>query len=72
MTSRILNLSNNVDQTLSVDLRNPEFDNNLQSVPQEKQLLQKTQKGQMEKMLKENQVLRANQIKAHEKARKPG
>ena len=56
---------------LSVDLRDLEFDNN-RSAFQEKQLLQKTQKGQMEKMLKENQVLRANQIKAHEKARKPG
>ena len=52
-------------------ISNPESNNNRTAL-QEKQLLQKTQKGQMEKMLKENQVLRANQIKAHEKARKPG
>jgi len=35
-------------------------------------MLIKSQKGSMDKLLKENQVLRANQIKAQEKARKPG
>ena len=35
-------------------------------------MLAKSQKIQMDKLMKENAVLKANQIKAHEKAKKPG